>query len=119
MEITDRGVAGAEVVQGHADPALAQLLQGSRRPAGRTGEDGFGHLEDKVEWLDSGSDEDVVDLSREARLVELAHRHIDRERQAREAVAPLPVRELCRCRFEYPRPDRKNGTRVLSDVDEG
>ena len=95
LEVGQRRVAGAEVVDGEVQAEAAQVAQGDRRRLDVGEQRGLGDLQPQRVGGDAGLAEDVGDEVGERRVDDLAGPDVDRERGVGERqVARPPAGEL-------------------------
>ena len=87
LQVGQRRVAGAEVVEHEPDAHVAQPAERPDPDLGLVHHDALGDLELERRRVEPGLGQDRVDLVDEVRLAELAGRQVDRHHQARAARA--------------------------------
>ena len=81
LEIGERRIAGAEVVDGNTHTGVAQRLQHLDRAFGVAHHHAFGDLQFQVFRREAGLRESFADPPREAFVIQLPHRQVDRDAQ--------------------------------------
>jgi hypothetical protein len=117
LQVAERGVAGAEVVDRDADPEPAQRLEAFDRRLHVARERALGHLERQQSGIERGVDEDPFDHGVKPRVVELPAGDVDRHVQRPAAPRRGGGDDLAGL-FEYPRADGDDQAARLRDRDE-
>jgi hypothetical protein len=116
LEVGERRVARAEVVDAERQPDLAQAHQ-RRLGARRVGhQHRLGDLELEQLGVDLVLGEQARDLDRELGVEERARGQVDRDRELEPGVAPLP--DLREGGVEHERGQRRDQAGLLGDRDE-
>ena len=90
LEVRQRRVAGAEVVDGEVQAEAAQVAQGDRRRLDVGEQRGLGDLQPQRVGRDAGLGEHVGDEAGEGRVDDLAGADVDRQRAVGERQLPRP-----------------------------
>ena len=119
VEVGERRVAGAEVVEDQLHPHLAERLEG-RLGAGRfLDQDALGYLQAQVDGVEPGAGEDVGDRVREVAVGDLAGGEVDRDvERALVGTLLVPLEHLAAGALLDPAPDRLDQAALLGDRDE-
>src|SRR5690606_38094335 len=118
LEVGQRGVTGAEVVQGDRDAEGAQAGEGLGGDFDVGQQGAFGQLQAQARGRQAACGERAVDVVDQAGLGELARGQVDAQ-PGRVAVGrhrPLP--RLPAGLVQQPAPDRQDQTAAFDDVDE-
>ena len=119
MQVRQRRVAGAEIVQVQADGHGVQPLDRGR-PGGEVVHQGaLGDLQGQTRGIQAGHLERALDLGGDAALGELASGDVDADSQRRPArVLALPRADLPAGLGEHPAADRPDQAGLLRNGDE-
>src|SRR5262245_15467650 len=119
VQVTQRRVAGAEVVQIDLDAELAKLLQQSRGGCGIVHEGGFGDLESEFTRLKPRFIDGLLHEHEEVLLHQLTAGHVDGDAlQLHVRVSPTPLRKRFARLPQSPGPDWLDETQFLGNWDE-
>ena len=119
VEVGERGVAGAEVVEDEADAELVQRLQRGDRGRRLLDQDALGDLQPQVDRVDAGAGDDLVDRGRQVAVGDLAGGEVDGDVERAGVGAQLvPFEDLAPGALLDPAADRLDQAAVLGDRDE-
>ena len=119
VEVGERGVAGAEVVEDEPHAELVQRLQRGDRRRRLLDQDALGDLQPQVDRVDAGARDDLLDRRRQVAVGDLAGGEVDGDVE-RARVGPLlvPLEHLAAGALLDPAADRLDQAAVLGDRDE-
>ena len=119
VEVGERGVAGAEVVEDEPHAELAERLQGRLGVGRLLDQDALGDLQPQVDGVEAGAGEDFGDRGGEVAVGDLAGGEVDRDVEG-PLVGPLlvPGEDLAAGRLLDPAADRLDQAAFLGDRDE-
>ena len=120
LQVVQRRVAGAEVVDGEADPEPAELVQDVAGPLDVDHQCALGDLEPDAARVERRAGQGIADLLDELGAAELPGREVDGDRQAVGALAEtlLPGRQLLHGPVHHQLPDGDDEPGVLRQLDE-
>jgi hypothetical protein len=113
LQIAQRGIAGAEIVERDADADRPQIVQQLQGLVGPFEEDGFGDFDLQPVGLEFARRERLEDHLLQARPVELDGRDVDRH-----ADVLWPAGRLTASFADRPGADRHDQPGLLGDQDE-
>ncbi len=117
LQVDQRRLAGAEVVDGDADADLLQLAHGIHRHLDVLHGHRLGNLEFDPGGIAGVLPHDAVDHPGEAELLELWRRDVDPDPHRRQAGVP-PVSQVVADAAQNPFADRNDESRLLAQADE-
>src|SRR5690606_31868983 len=118
LEVGQRGVAGAEVVQGDRDAESAQAGEGLGGDVDVGEQGAFGQLHAQARGGKAAGGERVLDVVDQAGLGELARGQVDAQPGCGAAGRGGPLLRLPAGLVQHPAPDRQDQAAAFDDVDE-
>src|SRR5215207_2640394 len=107
VEVGERGVAGAEVVEDEAHPELVQRLQRRNRRRRLLNQHALRDLQAQVDGVEAGAGDDLFDRGWEVAVGDLAGREVDGNVEgARIRAQLMPLEGLPAGTFLDPATDR-------------